>query len=122
LLLFVFDVVIVYRVESVNPVALAVAVLRFFCYVNAAESTENIKQAKRQFSWERFVEVVEQVVKLQKEVRSQESEVRMKQRSPGSAGILPACAGSTIGLGRETSRQDACAPKENRVVPSDSDF
>jgi len=67
-----------YLVEPGDPAALAGAVLRFFREGKGPEFIENIKRTKKQFSWERFVEIVEEAVRPKTEVRSQESEVRMK--------------------------------------------
>ncbi len=96
-----------YLVEPADPAALAGAALRFFREGKAPEFVENIRRAKKQFSWERFVEVVEEAV---------------TSRFPGSASILPARAFTTVDCDHGKSRQDACAPRENRLAPSDPDF
>jgi len=49
-----------YLVEPGDVSALADAVLRFFREGKSPEFIENIKQAKHQFSWERFVQIVEE--------------------------------------------------------------
>ncbi|MFB3903571.1 MAG: glycosyltransferase [Acidobacteriota bacterium] len=51
-----------YLVEPGDPAALAEAVLRFFREGKAREFIDNIRQAKQRFSWERFVEIVEEAV------------------------------------------------------------
>jgi glycosyltransferase involved in cell wall biosynthesis len=50
-----------YLVNPGDPCALADAILRFFVEGKAVEFIENIKRRKGQFSWERMVEVIEQV-------------------------------------------------------------
>ncbi len=51
-----------YVVKPGDARALADAVLRFFGEGKGPEFVENIKRAKKQFSWERFVEIVEEAV------------------------------------------------------------
>jgi glycosyltransferase involved in cell wall biosynthesis len=50
-----------YLVNPGDPRALADAILRFFADGKAVEFIENIKSRKERFSWERMVEVIEQV-------------------------------------------------------------
>jgi len=57
-----------YLVEPGNPAAIADAVLRFFREGKGPEFIENIKQAKKQFSWERFVELIEEATTRREEV------------------------------------------------------
>lgn len=52
-----------YLVEPGDPTVLADAVLRFFREGRSSEFIENVKQTKKQFSWERFVQVIEEAVK-----------------------------------------------------------